>query len=134
MIVERQNILEANERSICQNLELFSKTSDNKAKLYCCTGKSHTTLFPKITRCCWRATKIYLQYSFKQARSKRDFIWMNQKSRQNAKNASEKDFYKLMDNTNFGFDCRNSANNIKFEPIIDEISKFYNSFDNKFCK
>ena len=75
-----------------------------------------------------------MQYSFKQARSKRDFIWMNQKSRQNAKNASEKDFYKLMDNTNFGFDCRNSANNIKFEPFNDEISKFYNSFDNKFCK
>ena len=39
-----------------------------------------------------------------------------------------------MDNANFGFDCRNSANNIKFKPIIDEISKLYNSFDNKFCK
>ena len=62
---------------------------------------------------------------------------MNQKSRQNAKNSIEKDFYKLMNNANFGFDCRNNANNLKFEPLIDEINeltyikKYYNLFDNK---
>ena len=28
-----------------------------------------------------------------------------------------------MNNTNFGYDCRNNANNGKFEPIIDEVSK-----------
>ena len=49
---------------------------------------------------------------------------MNLKSRQNAKNAIEIDFFKLMNNGfGFGFDCRNSANNAKFEPIIDEIMK-----------
>ena len=48
---------------------------------------------------------------------------MNQKSRQNAKTAIEKDFFKLMKNAYFGFDCRNSANNVKFEPIIDEINE-----------
>ena len=48
---------------------------------------------------------------------------MNLISRQNAKNAIEIDFFKLMNNANFGFDCRNSANNAKFEPIIDEIMK-----------
>ena len=41
---------------------------------------------------------------------------MNQKSRQNAKNAIKKDFFKLMNNANFGFDCRNKANNVIFEP------------------
>ena len=62
---------------------------------------------------------------------------MNQKSRQNAKNAIEKDFFKIMNNANFGFDCRNSVDNAKFEPIIDEINeityikKYYNLFDNK---
>ena len=62
---------------------------------------------------------------------------MNQKSRQNTKNAIKKDFCKLMNNANFGFDYRNNANNAKFKPIIDEISeisyikKYCNLFDNK---
>ena len=42
-----------------------------------------------------------------------------------------------MSNANFGNDCRNNANNTKFEPIIDEINeisyikKYYNLFDQK---
>ena len=49
----------------------------------------------------------------------------------------KKDFFKLMNSTNFGFDCRNNSNNAKFELIIDEINeisyikKYYNLFDNK---
>ena len=76
-------------------------------------------------------------YTFEQACFKRDFVLMNKKSRQNAKNAIKKDFLKLMNNANFGFDCRNNANNTKFEPIIEEINeighikKYYNLFDNK---
>ena len=60
---------------------------------------------------------------------------MNQKSRQNAKNASKKDFFKLMNNANFGHDCRNNADNAKFEPIIEDIDeigyikKYHNLFD-----
>ena len=80
--------------------------------------------------------KIYSHYAFKQAHLKRKFVLMNQKSRQNAKNAVKKDYFKLMNNANFGFDCRNNANNTKFEPIIDETNeisyfkKYYNLFDN----
>ena len=65
---------------------------------------------------------------------------MNQTSRQNAKNNIEKDFFNLMNNANFGFDCRNNANNSKFEPIIDEmneityIKKYYNLFDKRVDK
>ena len=89
-----------------------------------------------ITRCFWRVVKIYSHYAFDHARFKRKFVLMNQKSRQNAKNAVKKDFFKLMNNANFTFDCRNTANNTKFEPIIDEINeisyikKYYNLFDN----
>ena len=42
-----------------------------------------------------------------------------------------------MNNANFGFDCRNNTNNMKFEPLIDEINelsymkKYHNLFDNK---
>ena len=28
-----------------------------------------------------------------------------------------------MNNANFGFDCRNNTNNMKFEPLIDEINE-----------
>ena len=81
--------------------------------------------------------KLYSHFTLEQDALKKDFVLMNQKSRQNAKNSIEKDFYKLMNNANFGFDCRNNANNLKFEPLIDEINeltyikKYYNLFDNK---
>ena len=63
---------------------------------------------------------------------------MNQKSRKNTKNPINKDLYKFMNNAKFEFNCRNSANNGKFEPIFNEINeisyikKYYNLFDNKF--
>ena len=75
-------------------------------KTYRCNKKFHATMFPKkvipiyledlnflIKRCCWRVTKIYTHYTFKQAHFKREFVLMNQKSRQNAINAIEKDFF-----------------------------------------
>ena len=81
--------------------------------------------------------KIYTHYTFEQALFKRDFVLMNQKSRQNAKNVIKKNFFKFMSNANFGFDCRNNTNNVTFEPIIDEINeisyikKYYSPFDTK---
>ena len=52
---------------------------------------------------------------------------MNQKSRQESKTNTEKDFYKLMNNANFGSDCRNNAGNADFIPIFDEINEIYSS-------
>ena len=48
---------------------------------------------------------------------------MNQRSRQNGKNDIQKIFYKLTNNANFRFDCRNNANSLKFEPLIDDINE-----------
>ena len=46
---------------------------------------------------------------------------MNQKSRQTASIKVEKDFYKLLNNSNFGIDCRNSIDNCSFELIYDGV-------------
>ena len=48
---------------------------------------------------------------------------MNQKSRQKATSPVERDFYKLLNNVNFGIDCRNNIDNCTLEPIYDEISE-----------
>ena len=81
--------------------------------------------------------QIYSRFTFEQDCFKIEFLLSNQKSRQNAKNDIKKNFYKLINNANFGFVCRNNANNTKFEPIIDEIGeityikKYYNLFDSQ---
>ena len=50
---------------------------------------------------------------------------MNQNSRKIAKTKVEKDSYKLLNNSNFGNDCRNNIGNCKLELMfngLDEIS------------
>ena len=57
-----------------------------------------------IKRAGWQVTKIYSHYTFEQERFKRNFILMNQPSRQNAKDSVEKSFFKLLNNARFGYD------------------------------
>ena len=96
--------------------------------------KLHATLFKKtfqpiylkqlvfvIKRAGWQVTKLYSHYAFEQERFKKDFILMNQRARQNSKNAIKKDFYKLMNKPNFGYDCHNNIDNFQFVPIFDEL-------------
>ena len=62
---------------------------------------------------------------------------MNQKSRQQSNNNVEKDFHKLMNNLNFGYDCRNNLDNCRFVPIFNEyeeitsINRYHNIFDSR---
>ena len=90
-----------------------------------------------IKRVRWRVTKIHAHLTFEQKRFKEKFILMNQKSWQEVKTNIEKDFYKLMNNANFGYDCRNNLDNCKFVPIFDEIkeviylSRYFNYFDQR---
>ena len=90
-----------------------------------------------IKRAGWKVTKIHLHLTFEKARFKKTFILMNKKFRQKSKNDTEKDFYKLMNNSNFGYDCRNNIDNCKFVPIFDKLKeitylqRYYNIFDSK---
>ena len=89
-------------------------------RIYRETKKAYARLFKKVFNQCiyadwnfainragWFVTKIYSHFTFEQECFKKEFIFMNQRSRQNAKNPTEKDFYKLMNNSNFGYDCPN---------------------------
>lgn len=48
---------------------------------------------------------------------------MNQNSRQKAKNSVEKDFYKLLNDSNSRYDCQNNINNCSFKPINNELEE-----------
>ena len=149
-IIEKEKSLEANDRSLFQLLELYQMTEEGKPKTYRCTAKSHATLFPKkciplyledlrflVKRAGWVVTKLYAHFTFEQDTIKKGFVLMNQFARQNATNDIEKNFYKLMNNSNFGFDCRNNLNNFKFELLVNEIEeltyikRYHNLFDDK---
>ena len=60
---------------------------------------------------------------------------MNQNSREKFKNSIEKGFYKLLNNSNIGYDCRNNLDNCQFVPIFDEykevtyVGRYFNFFD-----
>ena len=71
----------------------------------------------------WHVTKIYSHFTFEQECFKKNFILMNQKSRQETKKSIKKDFYKLMNSSNFGYDCRNNLGNCQFAPIFDELKE-----------
>ena len=113
-------------------------------------SKTHATLNKKIfvnlytedlyfltTRAGWKVTRIYHHHTFKQETFKRNFVVMNQNARKTAKSKVEKDFYKLLNNSNFGYNCRNNNENSSLDLLyddIDEISyikKFTNILQNQ---
>ena len=95
-------------------------------------SKTHSTLKNKIfiplyaedlyfltTRAGWKVTKVYNHYTYKQDTYKKDYVVMNQNNRKTGKTKVEKDFYKLLKNSNFGNDCRNNIGNCKLELMFD---------------
>ena len=48
---------------------------------------------------------------------------MNQKPRQTETTTVEKDFCKLLNNSNFGIDCLNNIDNCYLEPLYDDFSE-----------
>ena len=149
-IIEKQRIIDPCERSTFQLIKHFIMGENNVPKAYRSMAKAHANIFKKIflpmyledlvfciKRAGWKVTKIHGHLTFEQKRFKQKFILMNQKSRQKSNNSVEKDFYKLMNNSNFDYDCRNNLDNCKFVPIFDEyqevtfLSIYLNLFDPK---
>ena len=117
-------------------LEQYKEGDNDNPLAYRATSKAHPTMLKKkfipmylehlafvIKRAGWKVTKIHAHLTFEQKRFKKKFILMNQKSRQESKNYIEKDFYKSMNNSNFGYDCRNNLDNCKVVPIFDEFKE-----------
>ena len=147
-IIEKNSSIDVLERSSYQLLENSQILDSGKYKKYDVTKKAHATLHEKkyfplylehlaflVKRLGWKVTKIYKHYQFEQERFKKDFIVVNQKARQVSTNKVEKDFYKLLNNSNFGYDCRNNLDNHYFVPLFDELEdisylqKYYSLFD-----
>ena len=147
-IIEKQKVIDPCERSTYQLLEQLVMGEKGPSS-YKKTAKAHANLFKKfflpmyledlafcIKRACWKVTKIHAHLTFDQPRFKKNFILVNQTSRQQAKDDVTKDFYKVMNNSNFGYDCRNNLDNCKFNPIFDElneitnVNRYHNIFDN----
>ena len=96
-------------------MRLNDKRTKNSYKT---TAKAHATMDKKLdlplyaehlhfllSRCGWRVSNVRAHYTFEQSEFKKEFVITNQVSRQNARADVEKDFYKLMNNSNFGYDC-----------------------------
>ena len=82
-------------------------------------------LYFLTTRAGWKVTRICHHHTFKQETLKINFVVMNQNARKTARSKVEKDFYKLLNNSNFGYDCRNNNENSSLDLLyndIDEIS------------
>ena len=105
-IFEKNKVIQAQHRSV---LHLISFISRNKEKdlvrTFKANAKTHSTLEEKkiiplyaehihflVKRAGWLITKIYQHFTFEQSKFKKDFVVMNQKSRQIAKINVEKDF------------------------------------------
>ena len=135
-IFEKNKKIDPYERSCSQIMSRAQiKKRKNKADqlfLLPFNSKTHSTLKNKIfiplfaedlyfliTRAGWKVTKVYDHYIYKQDTFKKKFVVMNQNNRKTAKTKVEKDFYKLLNISNFGNDCQNNIGNCKLELMFD---------------
>ena len=147
-IFEKKEIISLDVRSVFQLLDAMILNDKGTLNSYKTTAKTLSTMEKKVfiplyaehlsflvTRCSWKMTRSYDYYTFEQRKFKNHFVIMNQVARQNAKSSVEKEFYKLMNNSNFDYGCRNNAENCSFKPIFEKLEelpcaeKYQNVFD-----
>ena len=123
-------------RPVFQLLDVMILNDKGTLNSYNTTTKTYSTMEKKIfiplyaeylnfliTRCSWKRTISHDYYTFEQSKFEKHFAIMNQLARENAKSSVEKEFYKLMNNSNFCYDCRNNAKNYSFKPIFDKLKE-----------
>ena len=129
--------MEPIERSTLQLMSILERDEEkDKINRFSYTFKTHSTLGEKkfiplyaeelhflIKRAGWLVTYIYEHHTFEQSKFKKDFVVMNQKSRQAATSPVEGDFFKLLNNSNFGIDFHNNIDNCILEPIYDDLGE-----------
>ena len=135
-LLKGKKIIDPCDCSVYQLLEQHVEGTKDNPLAYQATKKAHATMLKKnfflvylehlafvIKRAGWKVTKIHAHLTFEQKRFKEKFILMNQKSRELSRNNNKKDFYKLMNNSDFGYDCRSNLDNYEFVPIFDELKE-----------
>ena len=127
--------MEPFERSTLKLMSIFSANEDKETiNFFPYTTKTHSMLKERtfiylyaedihflIKRTEWLVARIYEHYLFEQSKFRKDFLVMNQIARQQAPSSVEKDFYKLLNDSKFGIDCRNNIDNCIMELFYDDI-------------
>ena len=145
-IFQPKSKVSVDRRSVYQLLSTMRMGKKHNILKYAATEKTHATLDPKkrfsmfidhihflIKRVGWTVTKIHHYHAFEQEPFKKDYILGNQKSRQEAvtrRDDVQGNFYKLLHNANFGFDCRDNSQNKSLHLIYDDYAKI--EFINKY--
>ena len=102
--------MKLNNKGFLKSYKFTSKTYSTMSKKYFIPFYAEHLSF-LIKRCSSLLAKPYAHYTFKQSKIKKEFVIMSRVSRQNSNTSIEKDFYKLMNNSNFGNSCRNNVGN-----------------------
>ena len=130
-IVELMSVLSrSEEKDVINSFKYSSKTPLTlQDKKYLPLYAEHLQFL--IKRASWLVTHFYEHFTFEQSKFKKDFAVMNQKARRKATSSVERDFCKLLNNSNFGIDCRNNTDNCILEPLFDEIREIF--YIKRFC-
>ena len=153
-IFESKSKVPVDRRSVYQLLSTMRTGKRENILKYKATEKTHATLLPKkrfpmyidhiyflTNRAGWKVTKVHLYYTFEQEPFKKEYILGNQRARQEASarcDDVQANFWKLLNNANFGFECRDDSQNKSLHLIYDEnaevefISK-YSKYDANNC-
>ena len=125
-----------NRRSVYQLLSNMRSGKRGNILNFKTTEKTHATLDPKkrfpmfidhihflTERAGGKVTKVHAHYSFEQEPFKKEYILGNQRARQEAVargNGVQANFWKLLNNFNFGFDFRDNSQNKNLHLSYDE--------------